>query len=244
MASKNFALGLLIVITVVYLPAAHAKSFRKLWIPEASAPDSGQCRFEAEQMFTPLKKSGDRPGQYFEHSIGSGCHVGALSQFDFDAGADYVEAYDMAPETLIDPLQGYVRATFGQRRNKGWQAALGVDGIGLKSGQNNHNLIYLMGQARSEAWGAYFGGYMGNEATLKKSDGSASNTGALIGIRRYIGRGLIGAEMLTGANRFGFLFFGAQVQFDEIVGVTAGYAVANDRSAMRDWLFLRLVFTQ
>ena len=235
---------LLFLLQCLLPPLVHAKSQRRLWIPEASAPEKDQCRFTAEEMFTPQRKSGDRAGQFFEYSLGTGCHVAQFSQFDVEVGADYMESYDIVAESPLDPLQGFARITYGQRRDKGWTVALGADAWGMKSGQNDFNILYLIGDMRAETWGASLGGYQGNPDTLRKSDGSAANTGGLIGIRRYMGRGMIGAEMMTGQNHFGYLFLGSHVQFDETIGAAVGYGLANNRSDMRDWLFLRLTFSQ
>jgi hypothetical protein len=237
----------LILIVALATGRAEARSFRPFWIPAAVAPETGACRFDAESLFPMQRKALTSPGQGYSYSVGSGCNVYDAGGFDVDAGFDWRESSDVQSGDFTAPIQGFFRVTYGAKaareEEKGWSAALGMDDLGFVSGQNDFNVAYGAIQNRSGPLELELGGFAGTD-TLKTAKGEKDPTGAMLAARRYIGRGEIGLEWRSGRNRDGYTVAASRVQFDETLGVTVGYAIANDRENMRDWVLLRISFSQ
>ncbi len=221
---------------------ASAKTLRQVWIPQAVAPAEDACRYELEELFSAGRRPADLPGQFFDYGVAYQCHVSRFGAFDVEAGLDYRDSWDVQSSTLWDPLQINAQLTYGgHKEESGWSAAVGVQGVGIHAGQNNFNMIYGLGETRAGDWELSVGAYTGNKDVLKAPDGSAEATGALAGVRRYIGRGSVSAEFTSGRNRYGYLFLGANVKFSETLTGALAYGIANERSVMRDWVLVRLV---
>lgn len=229
-----------LVLPLCSVAPAAARSQRAFSIPQVSTPERSTCRFEFEQKFTSQRKATDTGGDFFEHSMGYGCHVYAIDDFDLETGFDYIEAHDIRATNVLAPVQFNVRATYGARDEHGWSMAIGVDGMGVKTGENNFNVFYALAQHRVQAWQIALGGYTGNGDVLRTSDDKREPSGALFGFWRVIGRGRVGAEWQSGQNRLGYTSLGAEVNFDERLTAALAYAIANDRGLMRDWVFVRL----
>lgn len=234
------SLLLLSALTFVAHPL-EARSLRAFMIPQASTPEARDCRFEFENRFTSQRKADDRGGEFFEYGAGYGCHLLTFGEVDLEAGFDYIEAHDIRATNVLAPLQGNLRVTYGARSEKsGWAAAIGVDSIGLAAGENSFNVGYLLGQHQVELWRIVLGGYAGNSGVLRTGDDKPEPSGAMLGVWRTIGRGLVGLEWQSGQNRLGFTTFGAEIRFDERLTAALAYAIANDRDLMRDWVLIRL----
>ena len=236
------------LLALAAAPVVEARSFRPFWIPAANAPEAGICRFEAEDLFPMQRRDSDRAGEFYSYSIGAGCNAYSWRGFDFEAGLDWRESDDVRATDFFDPFQGYARVTYGQkdaqRDQDGWTAALGIDDVGFQKGRTDFDVAYAALENRSGPLELEIGGYSGNGDTLKTAAGDADPNGVMLAVRDYVGRGELGIEWRSGRNRDGYGFVGGRIQFDETLAAAVGYAIANDRENMRDWLLVRLTMQQ
>ena len=223
--------------------AADARSYRPFLIPTARAPESGYCRFESETSF-PLQRRD--PEALYSYSIGTACNVLSGAGFDVEAGFDWREAWDMRADAFGDPFQGFARVTYGAAKasdaGDGWSASLGMDDLGFAAQKTDFDVGYVAVENHTGPYEFEVGGYLGND-TLRAAGGSDAS-GAMFGLRRRWSRGELGLEWRSGRNRDGYGVVGVRSLFSETFAASLGYAIANDRDNMRDWLLVRLVLSQ
>jgi hypothetical protein len=221
-----------------------ARSPRILWVPVAAAGHDQDCRLQMEQHFTPEKHPGDSPGVFSESAFGFDCRFLRVKSISLDGGLDWRESGSRVTDHFGEPLQGHLRAAYGPGQDgaNGWAVALGVDDLGFNSGQNNFNVISLVGQFAAEGWTAVLGAYSGNPNLLVKGSGEPDNDGALLGIWHRTGWATYGIEHFSGKNHFGYSVLGGLIQLNQSTALGVGYGIANNRETMRDLVLLKMTF--
>ncbi len=222
------------------LSTSHALNNRILWIPDIKGMQEDVCRFEMQDLVTPIRQSNDSPGQFFNFSLGASCGFYETEQIRFEAGLDWREAHDFAVQGVSDALFGQVQLQLFDIDRKHWGLAVGAYDIGFKSGVTNFNVIYLMALHQAGVFRFGLGGYSGNSQVLHNGDGQPDYQGAVLGVWRKITNGDLGIEMQTGFNRYGFLFLGGRYIIAPKTFVAAGFGKANDTKLARDSLLVRL----
>lgn len=213
-----------------------------LWIPDVKGMRDDVCRFEMQDLVTPIRKSTDRAGEFFGLSIGSTCGLYDSEDLRFEVGLDWKESHNYAIQSASDAIFGQVQLQLFDIDRKHWGLSVGAYDIGLKSGTNNYNVIYLMALHQAGAYRFGLGAYSGNSQILLNGDGQSDYQGALIGIWKKIVNGDIGVEMQTGYNRYGYLFFGGRWIIAPKTFVVTGYGKSNDTKIARDMVLVRLGF--
>ena len=229
---------------IIFLTAfdVEAKTLRSLWVPEATSPDYGICRFETENQFVPIQKSSATP--QYDYLMSIGCHSYRFWKLDFEVGGDYEHANDIVASSLLDPLQAFGKMVYTHSPDSAIKVAAGIDGYGLKSGQNDFQLMFLTVDSRVDSWGINIGAYQGMTSTLRSFDGEKSKAGAMASIRRFVGHTVLGLDWFSGKNRYGYIALGSNYQITQGFSFTTMLMLANDRSLQSDTFLLRLSFSQ
>lgn len=233
---------MILAILLSLSQAAFALNNRILWIPDIKSMREDVCRFEMQDLVTPIRQSNDNPGERFNLSIGSSCGFYESDQIRFEAGLDWREGHDYAVQGVTDALFGQLQLQLFDIDRKHWGLAFGAYDVGFKSGVTNFNMLYLMALHQAGVYRFGFGGYSGNSQVLLNGDGQPDYQGALLGVWRKITNGDLGIEMQTGFNRYGYLFLGGRYIVAPKTFLVAGYGKANDTKIARDWLLVRLGF--
>lgn len=231
-----------ILLSLTMAQGAAAVSNRILWIPDIKSMQEDICRFEMQDLVSPIRQSNDNPGERFNLSFGGACGIYESEQIRFEVGMDWSESHDFAVQSLTDALFGQLQVQFFDIDRRHWGLALGAYDIGFKSGANNFNVIYLMAIHQAGPYRFGLGGYSGNSQVLHNGDGEPDYQGAMLGIWKKITNGDLGIEMQTGFNRYGYLFLGGRYIIGPKTFAVAGYGKANDTKIARDWILLRLGF--
>jgi hypothetical protein len=232
----------LVFFSLVMAQSAAALSNRILWIPDIKGMREDICRFEMQDLVSPIRQDNDNPGEKFDLSFGSACGLYESEQLRLELGLDWKESHNYAVQSLTDALFAQVQLQIFDIDKRHWGLAVGAYDIGFKSGATNFNVLYVMALHQAGPYRFGLGGYSGNSQVLVNGDGQSDNSGALIGIWKKVVNGDLGIEMQTGFNRYGYLFLGGRYIIGPQTFAVAGYGKANDTKLGRDWILMRLGF--
>jgi hypothetical protein len=230
-----------IIVLSILLGASSSSAWvrQDLWIPQTQTLKSGSWQLYLQNQFSPQKDTSVVTPRH-EGAVGVRWGLYEHGRVGLDAGIQWREP---AEDSLLRALYGDLRVRVNEVQDDWWSVSMGVKRLGLVSGKNDINLIYLMLQNRfSQNWFLGVGGFTGSAQLLVGQTETHQNRGILFGVWRQIqsGKGKLAFEFQSGQNTFGYFFSGLILRLKGDVYGTIGYGLANQRNTMTDWALFRL----